>query len=201
MARYRLKHRETLFAVVITFGIVLVALRMYQHYMRQGVPVTSSQLDNILVPGRYTGVADYSPTSIYPNGLSCELTANIVKEQEATSLEIRTKAFDKVTNDLVYEGVRYETYGYKPNHGKDIFRNSKSFIGPKVVSSSHGHVTKIQSNNMTVLSYGSWHISERQHEITSVISTNDDGMTIKYYNDGTIPFVPYLTMTETYKRS
>jgi hypothetical protein len=200
MVRYRFKHREVLFFVVITISIVLAASRMYQHYKRKGVPVANSQLDSILVPGRYTGVADYSPSKVYPNGLTCELNANIVKEGNTTKVEIKTRAYDKITNELKYEGVRYEKYSYKPNHGKIVFRNSKSYINQDMVSSSHGRVTKIQSNNMTILSNGSWHISDRHHEITSVITTTDKGMSINYFNDGLLPFIPHLTMTETYTR-
>jgi hypothetical protein len=186
--------------VLSSIVVVVFAMKMYSHFSRQGVSVAPSQLQAVLVPGQYMGKGEYSATSVYPNGLSCKLRARIIDENDTLKLEIHTSAYDKKTNDLMYQGVRYETYSYKPNHGDNVFRNSRSFIADQMVSSSHGRVVNATPNSLSVLSTGSWHISDREHEITSVITSTGDGMTIKYFNDGPIPFMPHLTMTETYTR-
>ena len=105
MAKNRIKPREMLFTSVITICIAIVIMRMYQHYTRQGVPVSPKQLDSILVPGHYNGFADYTPTKVYPNGLSCELIANVTKDQDTSNLEIRTRAFDKKTNKVTDKDI------------------------------------------------------------------------------------------------
>ena len=54
----------------------------------------------------------------------------------------------------IYDIISIENYDYKLNHGLNVFRNTKSYVNNRLVSSSHGKIVSYSPNSITILSNG-----------------------------------------------
>ena len=59
--------------------------------------------------------------------------------------------FDAVTGKHAYGGVRNASFDYKPNHGRNVFKNSKLYR-QRLVSSSHGKVVSSSPDQLVISS-------------------------------------------------
>ena len=189
-----------LFIIILIFVFKLT--NIYDKFRYKAVHVPKHILHKIFKEGNYEGKAEYGKTKIYPNGLIAKVTANVKHVRDGDVVVNNTiDAYDKVTGKHAYYGLREITYDYKPNHGENVFRNKKSYINGKLVSSSHGRIVDFSENSIKVISHGSWHISDDDFEMSTVITRNGDKITSKYINYGMIPYFMDIHMKEEFNKS
>jgi hypothetical protein len=187
--------------LIIILILVIMFYNMYNKARIQAVHVPKHILHNIFKEGKYEGNADYGKTKIYPNGLNAKVTANIKYVRDGDVVVTNTiDAYHKDTGKHAYYATRIITYDYKPNHGENVFRNTKSYINGNLVSSSHGRIVWHNDNSIKIISHGSWHISHREFEISTIIDRNGDVVISKYINHGIIPYFMDLYLQENYKQ-
>lgn len=181
-------------------SIILIVISLYLlfkvRHLAADVPMNS--LLSVLTPGKYIGTGKYAPTDHYSNGLNTKLFMTVKQTKNGLETNVQINAFDASTGKHEYTGIRNATFDYKPNHGMNVFKNSKSFIGGEIVSSSHGKVISCSDNELVISSAGSWHTSSYEHDIINTIRKDGNKIYASFDNTGMIPFLHSHTMDEEY---
>lgn len=180
--------------------LILLIILIVKTYKNQGIDVPKKVLFYVLPEGNFKGTANYGKSNIYKNGLKVNVSAIIKHHQDGIVVVNTIDAYDFKTNKHAYSAKRVINYDYKSNHGLNVFRNSKTYINNKLASSSHGKIVSYNSNSITILSNGSWHISTHEHSIKTKISRVGNRLISKYVNNGPIPILHDLHMTEIYDK-
>lgn len=190
--------KVTIAHFLVSIILIMLFLCLLNKVNGMAANVPPADLVAVLRPGRYTGEGKYAPTDHYPNGLNAKLYMTVTKTQTGLDTSVQVEAFDAVTGNIAYNGVRNATFDYKPNHGDNVFKNSKSFIGGKLVSSSHGTLTSSSKDKLVISSSGSWHTSSYEHNIINTIKKDGDKLYATFDNTGIIPFLHSHIMDEVY---
>ena len=189
-----------LFLCIFTILLIILVVKIYSNYKNQGVNVPKKVLFYVLPEGNFKGTAKYGRSNIYKNGLKLIVTAKIKHHQDGVVVTNTIEAYDLKTNKYAYFEKRVINYDYKLNHGLNVFRNTKSYVNNRLVSSSHGKIVSYSPNSITILSNGSWHISTHEHTIKTKISRVGNKLISKYINNGPIPILHDVHMTEIYDK-
>lgn len=159
-------------SMIVLFSIIYVLVTHY--YKHPHIEIDKDLLFNVLEPGKYTGESIYGATELYKNGLRCSHKVRIEKSNTGVDIVNQVTAYDLISGKHEYDGVRKVAYLYKPNHGKQLFKISSSYIDNQLVSSSYGYATGKTENSIIFHLSGSWHIShEDYHKIENVITRTD----------------------------
>ena len=124
----------------------------------------------------------------------------IKKTSNGLNANVNVKAYNPKSNKLEYDAVRNVDFDYKVNHGDTVFKNSKSFISGKLVSSSHGKITSCSDNSLVVSSVGWWHTSKHEHSIKNTLIKEGNKLYASFENKTKIPFLNNHTMREEYEK-
>lgn len=184
--------------VVVSIVCIIFSLYVLNRMRSMAAEVPPGHLFSVLRPGSYVGRGNYAPTDHYPNGLKTKLRMNVQKANDGLQTIVQIDAYDAVTGKHAYSGVRNASFDYKPNHGRNVFKNSKSFIGRELVSSSHGKVVSSSPDQLVISSAGSWHTSSHEHDIINTIKREGNKLYATFDNSGIIPFLHSHTMQEEY---
>lgn len=161
---------------VILLGVLfsIIYMLVTHYYKHPHIEVDKSLLYDVLKPGTYTGKSIYGATELYKNGLRCSHKVRIEKTNTGVEINNHVTAYDLISGKHEYDAVRTEAYLYKPNHGKQLFKISSSYIDNQLVSSSYGYATSKTDNSIMFHLSGSWHISsEDYHKIENLITRTD----------------------------
>jgi len=158
-------------------------------------------LEHVLKPGKYVGKIHISPTNLYKNGTINDSTLTLVKEGNNISFTNNINARDCKTNKIAYTAKRTGLFFYKPNHGNNLFRSSKSYIGNTIVSNINGHAINHSNNHIDFVCQGSWHHAANDYkQINLSIDKNSSGFNtiFKHFN---VLGMNDFTMNEQYNNS
>ena len=195
-----MKFNHKIFLIIVTIIIILFILHIVNNYKNQGVHIPKKVLYYVLPEGNFKGTANYGVSNVYKNGLKANVSATIRHHNDGIVVTNNIDAYDLKTKKHAYFAKRVINYDYKPNHGLNVFRNTKSYINNKLVSSSHGKLLAFDQNSITILSSGSWHISTHEHKIKTKITRVGNKLISKYINTGPIPIIHDMHMTEIYDK-
>jgi len=175
-------------------------IRFVKYHATNAIHVPKQQLLAVQGTGRYQGEGHYGATDHFPNGLKAKLQST--RKATDSGLEVVTEvtAYDAKTGQHAYDGVRYETFSYKPNKGDRVYKHSKSYIDGELVSSSNGWVTYASDDVIETVSQGSWHISEHDHDIKCRTERNGNKLHTTFSNDTKHPLHATLYMDEVYEK-
>ena len=183
---------------LISCILIVISLYLLFKVRHLAADVPPNNLLSVLRPGRYIGTGKYAPTDHYPSGLNTKLYMTIKQTKNGLETSVQVEAYDSSNGKHAYSAVRNAPFDYKPNHGMNVFKNSKSFIGGEIVSSSHGKVISSSDNELVMSSSGSWHTSSHEHDIINTIKKDGNKIYATFDNTGLIPFLHNHTMTEEY---
>lgn len=160
--------------VTVCILILIIYMLVINYYKNFPVDIEPSLLYLVAQPGAYTGVSTYGATEIYPDGLRGENKLSIVKTNNGVSAINKIVAYNAKSNEIEYSGVRNIQLVYKPNHGKQLFKITSSYINNELVSSSYGYAVGKTANSIKFHLSGSWHISDKDyHKIDNVMTRLD----------------------------
>lgn len=191
-----------LVVLIILIVCLLITLVMMKFKEPKAIEVEKDFLHSILKPGVYKGIARYSPTKLYPNGLETtnDLTIHENKEENSYDYMNKLTAIDTTNKKIVYHGVRKGKYFYKPHHGKEVFLMAKSYIDDKIVSSQYGIATHQSKDSLGFTMDSSWHIHEKEHKNASkVLTRNGDKLHIEMKHPSFLG-ISELTLDESYEQ-
>lgn len=162
------------YVVIVCVLLLIIYMLVINYHKNLPVDIEPSLLYLVAQPGSYTGVSTYGATELYPHGLRCENKLSIVRTNNGVSAINKIIAYNAKSNEIEYNGVRNIQLVYKPNHGKQLFKMTTSYINDKVVSSSYGYAVGKTENSIKFHLTGSWHISDKDyHKIDNVMTRVD----------------------------
>ena len=151
------------YTLVICVLLLIIYMLFINYYQKFPVDIEPSLLYLVAQPGNYTGVSTYGATELYPDGLRGENKLSIVKTNNGVSAINKIVAYNAKSNEFEYNGVRNIQLVYKPNHGKQLFKITSSYINNELVSSSYGYAVGKTANSIKFHLSGSWHISDKEY--------------------------------------
>jgi hypothetical protein len=161
-------------AVTLCILLLIIYILVINYYKNLPVDIEPSLLYLVAQPGTYTGVSTYGATELYPDGLRSEHTLSFVKINNGVSATNKIIAYNAKSNEIEYNAVRNIQIVYKPNHGKQLFNMTTSYINDKIVSSTYGYAIGKTDNSIKFHLSGSWHISNKDyHKIDNVMTRQD----------------------------
>lgn len=161
-------------AVTICILLLIIYILFINYYKKYPVDIEPSLLYLVAQPGNYTGVSTYGPTELYPNGLQCESKLSITKTNNGISAIIKIIAYNAKSNEFEFNGVRNIQIIYKPNHGKQLFKMTSSYINNQLVGSTYGYAVGKTANSIKFSLSGSRHMSSKDyHKIDNVMTRLD----------------------------
>ena len=163
------RNLHIIFYSLLSIIIIVLISCAFLNYRYPAVNINHDKLVKILQPGTYTGTSTHGPTEHYKNGLKCKNLLHIYETNDGLSFTNKLKAYDMKTGKFEYSAIRKGHFDYMSNHGKNIFKSSKSYINNNLVSSSYGYAIAEESNSLTFQLTGSWHISG--DDFTNILST------------------------------
>jgi len=162
-----LKFKQIHLTSIILLIVALVVSRwLYMYAPRTAIDVEESLLRKILVLGTYVGEGTYTPTPLYPNGLTTTNKLIITENTSEQNIHYVNEvvARDSKTNAIQYNMTRKGKYFYKPNHGSNLFNSSESYIDGKVASTSYGYATSKTSDSIDFTIEAAWHVIDNEYD-------------------------------------
>lgn len=160
--------------VLVVLVVVVATTRAFR--ARSAADVPPDVLHRVLRAGTYTGHSAMAPTDLYPHGLVSTHRLEIQRTPTGVAYTNAQTSYDATTRDVVFEAVREGTFDYKPHHGSQLFKNAKTYIDGRLVSSSHGHAVAHAPGALTFELSGAWHIARDEiANATHTLALDDDG--------------------------
>ena len=186
-----------LLVMVILFYVIY---RLINYFNTRHVNVPPALLVDVIKPGSYKGVGEYSATKSHSGGIVTTNDLIIEKGKNNSVYYTNTLiAKDKKTNKVQYNGVRKGIFFYKSNHGNQLFVESKSYIDDNIVSSQYGYANGITNNSISFLISSTWYIDQKIYDSTvKTLTRNGDNLSHSIYNTNKIG-MKGLTIEEEYK--
>jgi hypothetical protein len=187
-------------SVLLLIVALVVSRWLYLYTPYTAIDVEESLLRKIIAPGKYVGEGTYTPTPLYPNGLTT--TNNLVITDNADEQNVHyvneLVARDSKTNVVQYNAVRKGKYFYKPHHGSNLFNSSESYIDGKVVSTSYGYATSKTSDSIDFTIDAAWHVIDDEHDNANKNVKRVDNVLYGYFTHPTFFGGSSLTFNEKY---
>ena len=104
-----------MFLLVVVI-LVYVVYRLIQYFRARPVAISPALLHDVLKPGTYKGVGEYTPTKSHSDGIVTTNVATIEKgEHNSIHYTNTLTAKNKKTNQVVYNAIRKGDFFYKSN--------------------------------------------------------------------------------------
>jgi len=163
--KFKKNNQRQIIILLVVVILVYVVYRLIQYFRVRSVDISPALLHDVLKPGTYKGVGEYTPTKSHSDGI---VTTNVltIEKGDHNSVHYTNKltAKNKKTNRVEYIAIRKGVYFYKSNHGNQLFLEAKSYINNKVVSSQYGYANGFTDNSISFLISSTWYIDQTKYD-------------------------------------
>lgn len=179
--KFKKNNQRQIIILLVVVILVYVVYRLIQYFRARPVAISPALLHDVLKPGTYKGVGEYTPTKSHSDGIVTTNVATIEKgEHNSIHYTNTLTAKNKKTNQVVYNAIRKGDFFYKSNHGNQLFLEAKSYINNEVVSSQYGYANSFTDNSISFLISSTWYIDQTTYEdAIKTVQRNGDKLSHK----------------------